>query len=103
MDEIIQKIIDIDQKACSIVNEAEDEKKNLDGIIAREINSIKKDIEARAKNKSEALKQLEDNEAEEKIHNIEEQKNQALKKIEALYKDNVDRWVDDVVNEIINS
>lgn len=102
MDELIQKIIDIENKAQAIVKEARDEQKNLDVVIEAEINEMKSDIEKRASDKCKMIKNIEDEDAQRRLSEIEAEKNAVIERLEGIYQSKCNEWVDDIVNEIIN-
>ena len=64
---------------------------------------MKEDFEKRANDKCESIKSFEDSEAKEKIEAIEAEKKASISKLEEIYKDKCDKWVDEIVDEIINA
>ena len=103
MDELIQRIIDIENKAQSVVKEARNDREHLEETIKKTISDMKEDFEKRANDKCESIKSFEDSEAKEKIEAIDAEKKASISKLEEIYKDKCDKWVDEIVDEIINA
>lgn len=103
MDELIQKIIDIENKAQSVVREARSDREHIDETIEKTIADMKEDFNKRASDKCESIKSIEDADADKKITAIEAAKKASVERLEEIYRNKCDEWVDDIVDEIINS
>lgn len=101
MEELIMKIIDIEERAQEIIKDAKDADRNLEADIAKETEKLHKDIEHKAQIKSESIKETEDTEAEEKIKAIRSNTEKNIAQLEKKYNDNKAVWVDKIVNNII--
>lgn len=100
MNDLIEKIIEIENKAQKVIKEAKNEKEHLDEIIKKTIEDMKSDVEKRAEDKCHSIKNIEDTEADSAIATIEKEKKRALEKLESIYKSKCDEWVEQIVSEI---
>ena len=101
MDEIIDKIIEIEERANEIVSDAEKAKEGFLDQIEKESEKLRLDIEQRAKKKNEMLRNYEDGEAEKKIAEINSKNKEAMAMLGAKYEENKDKWIEDIVNNVI--
>ncbi len=101
MDEIIDKIIEIEERANEIVSDAEKAKEGFLDQIEKESEKLRLDIEQRAKKKNEMLRNYEDGEAEKKIAEINSKNKEAMAMLDAKYEENKDKWIEDIVNNVI--
>jgi vacuolar-type H+-ATPase subunit H len=101
MEDLIMKIIDIESRAQEIIKDAKEANQNLEANVAKETLKLHKDIEHRAQIKSESIKQIEDNEAEDKIKLIRDDTEKNIAALEKRYNDKKNEWVDKIVNNII--
>lgn len=102
MNEIIKKIIEIDEKAVSVVSDAQNKKEHIEEIIEEKLNKINDEYKKRAQNKCEQIKNLEDSEATDKINKILENKEALAKKFDDIYDEKCDAWVNEIVDRILN-
>jgi vacuolar-type H+-ATPase subunit H len=101
MEDLIMKIIDIEGRAQEIIKDAKEANQNLEANVAKETVKLHEDIEHRAQIKSESIKQIEDNEAEDKIKLIRDDTEKNIAALEKRYNDKKNEWVDKIVNNII--
>ena len=103
MDDIIERIIDIEMKAQSVVKEAQERRLELDGIIDKEIENIKDDMEKQAAQKCDAVSKAEQKAAEKKISEIKDKSRSISEKLENTYAENREQWISSIVENVINS
>lgn len=101
MEDLIMKIIDIEEQAQEIVGEAKAADKNLESDLKSETEKLHSDIERKAAAKSEAIKQFEDNETEKKIQKIREKTKSDIDKLNKKRGENMDIWVKKIVSDIV--
>lgn len=101
MDEIIERIINIENDARELLKEAKEEKENLSKTIDLEIERLEKETNERATKKQKELKSFEDGKAEEKIAEINKMLKERLEKLSKIALLKKEEWIEDVVNSII--
>ena len=101
MDEIIDRIIAIEDEAQRLIKDAKEEKANLSQVIEGEVESMHKDMEERIKQKQETLKDYEDEEVEKKISAINKKLSENMEKIDKKAAEKKESWIEDLVNNVI--
>lgn len=102
MEEIINKLLDIDNKAKSIMFEYQEKKNNLDVYISEEIAKRKKEIDSQYKfridfHKNEYIRKL-----NEKKNIMNEIKDNGISELKESYNIEKTRLANDIVNMIIH-
>lgn len=103
MKDIIQNILDIENKANKIIDEGVAQKQELLDSMNEDIEKMRKDINLMVEVK---LHQLDETEKAEAANSIERINMSAIKRLESmdgLYRENRDNWVQTVFNIIIGS
>lgn len=103
MENIINQIIKIEDKAQKIMSEAEKLEKSLDSDINDKINNIRSDIETRVTNKYETIKKTEAMYADRKIEEIKKQYESASLRLDKSYEQNKDKWIEEIYNSVIGN
>ena len=103
MDELIKRIIEIENKAQSVIKEERDKQAKLDENIAKIIADMKADVLSKAEEKCREIQQLEDSDADSKIAEISKEKEESMARLDSIYKQKCSEWVDDITDGIINS
>lgn len=101
MDEIIERIIKIENEAQELLKEAKEEKEKLSKTIDLEIKRLEKETKERTETKKTELKNFEDDEAEEKITAINKKLEESLEKLSKTALLKKEKWVEDLVNSVI--
>ena len=101
MDDIIKKILEIEEKAKQIVEDANYQKKKMDEGIQKEIDKMKEQLQQRALRKIQQIREKELNEARKKVSEIEEQSRRQLESITVLAQNKKKEWETLVINRII--
>lgn len=101
MDELIEKILEIEAAANAVVRDAAEEEKNLDAVIGEQIEGLRKRTEEEARKKSEELKSLEDTELKNRLREIEEKFQKSMDKLESVCTENKEKWISETVAGIL--
>ena len=101
MDEIIERIIKIEEEAQELIKKAREEKEHLGETIYGEVKKMQEEISARAEKKQETLKNYEDDEADKKIEKINTKLEADLRKIEDKAKKSREGWIENLVNTVV--
>ena len=101
MEDMIAKIIEMDKKARELNEKAQKTKIDYEHQVVIKKETIKNDYLERAKKRIAINQQTAQKRADEKLAGIQA-KNQAVsEKLEKLYADNGDKWVDEIVSRVI--
>lgn len=101
MEDLIMKIIGIEEKAQEVIKDAKKADKELESRINDESRQMEKDIKKKMEAKNMMLQERESQEAEKKIEAINVNTNRHLAELEKKYNDNKDVWINEIVNNII--
>ena len=101
MEDLIMKIIDIEDRAQEVIRDAKKADRELDERIRDDSRKLQDDIARKVEAKNSTLKQMEEDDAEKKIAVINEAMEKHLSELEEKYEKNKDKWVDEIVNNII--
>lgn len=103
MEDLILKIIDIEDRAQEVIKDAKQANNTLDQDIADETRKLHRSIQNRAVAKSESIKETELKEADEKCEKLRTESQAQTAALMAKYKENKDAWVNKIVENIIGS
>ena len=101
MEDLIMKIIDIEDRAQEVIRDAKKADRELDKRIRDDSRKLQDDIARKVEAKNVTLKQIEEDDAEKKIAAISESMEKHLSELEEKYQKNKDKWVDEIVSNII--
>ncbi|NLY43781.1 MAG: hypothetical protein GX066_07405 [Clostridiaceae bacterium] len=101
MDDIIKKILEIEERAKQIVEDANCQKEKMDEEIKKEIDKMKEELQQRAKRKIQQIREKEMKEAHKKVSEIEEQSKRQLEAITVLASNKKKEWETMVINRIV--
>ncbi len=101
MEEIINKLIDIDKMSKSIVNEQNIRKENIDDLIEMEIEKQKTQIDANFELKLKLKNEEISRRLEENKQRLLEKEKSEIEKIEKQYNDLKEQKINKIINEII--
>ena len=90
MEDLIMKIIDIEDRAQEVIKDVKDESRKM-----------RDDITRRMEAKNVTLKQIEEEDADKKVEAIRVNMERHLSELEKKYNDNKDKWVNEIVQNII--
>ena len=100
MEEILKKIIEIDNKAKAISFEEKKRKENFEEALQKEFNTQKEILDAEYKNEITKQQEIYEGLFEEKRKEINKEISNRISDIETHYRTNENRLVEDIVNSI---
>ncbi len=101
MENVINRIINIEERAQEIIMEAQKMKSGLKSDIDKDVENIRNDINGRVSKKYETIKTTEKNYADKKIEEITQTYKKAEENLDEVRKNKKDEWVNSIYNEII--
>ena len=97
---MISKIIDMDKQARDMTNAARQSKLDHEKEIIRTKEKIKNDYLERANERIRINTQALQKKADEKLAVIEKKNEEIIGKMNEAYKNNKDKWVDEIVSRV---
>ena len=101
MKDMIKKLVDIDERAKSYKEETLRQKADLEKEIEKEANLAYEKHITDAKSSAEAESKLVEENAEAAYKKNRDKNKASLDKLESVYSDNRDKWVDEIVNRVL--
>lgn len=101
MENVINKILEIDKEACCRLESAKEKQKQILCDAKLEEARIKDDNIKKADDRVEKVDKYESEVSEEKIAVILDQKQQKLSKLQAIYDENHISWEQDILQRIV--
>ncbi len=101
MEDLILKIIDIEDRAQEVIRDAREADMELGNRLETETKKLEKDIVSRMEKKKVEVKRVEDEDADKKIKSINAGIEEQIKSLNEKFGENKDRWVDAIVGNII--
>lgn len=103
MEDLILKIIDIEENAQKIVKDVKKADKDLDKSLAEEIQGLQQSISDKAIKKTKSLREIELNDTEAKCNEIFENSERQIAALKQKYSECKDEWIEKIVDNIISS
>lgn len=101
MNELLKKIITIEEKAQQIIESARDEEKNIDNNLKSEICHLESNILDGQQHKVDQLKELEFNFVRKEVDKIEAETAEKLIEMDKQAKEKLDSWADQLVELVL--
>ena len=101
MEELINRILEIEEQAQEVVRASRRASSELEERINSDTMRLKNEIDKKKSEKNASLVQLEEEGAEEKISAINAETEKAMANLEETYRQNKDKWVNDIVKGVI--
>lgn len=101
MEDLIMKIIDIENKAQELIADAKKADKELSERIDNDTHKLQDDIERKMKAKNASLRKFEEEDAQKQIKEISESTDKNLSRLEEKYNANKEKWINEIVENII--
>lgn len=98
MENLVDKIIEIDKDADKKVQDAINKKREFMEEIEAKKKKIIEEINEHAKVKIKAFEESQIKENEEFAQNLEQKKNNSLKQVKETFDKNHDKWLDTIIN-----
>lgn len=102
MEEIINKLLGIDNKAKSVISEYESKMSNLDYYISEEISKRKKEIDSKYKFRIDFEKNEYNRKLKEKKSIMQEIKDKGIEELRTQYQKEKENLTKELVNSIIS-
>ena len=103
MEDMLAKIVEMDEKACELTEEANKEKVSSEADIAKAKEDVYNNYIEKARKRIAKNEITERNAADEELKKSQRQQKEALEKLEKTYSENCGKWVDSIVSAVINS
>lgn len=101
MEDMIQKIVEMDKKARDITAEAQKSKIDYEHEIIRTKEKIKNDFLERAQKRVEINSRVARQKADDEIKVIRSRYSDLTEKLDNNYSENGDKWVDEIVSRVV--
>ena len=103
MDNVIRRIIAIEDQAQEIISSIKEKEEQLNGDVEREALAISKNIEEQSDKKIEQIKVTENEYLNAQIEVVRHNTSVQLEKINSIYDKNKQQWIDTVFENVINA
>ena len=101
MDDIISKVLNIEDQAEKVIEDTKQEKERLTGIYSEKIEQMRRDIESRSDKRIKELDELEEKDGQKTLDVIEKHSQESIKKMQNLYQQKKDQWINEIYQNII--
>ncbi|HZK72155.1 MAG TPA: hypothetical protein VFD03_11680 [Clostridia bacterium] len=101
MDNVIRRIIAIEDQAQEIISSIKEKEEQLNGEVERAILAISKNIEEEADKKIDQIKVTEKEYLDSQIEVVRHNTSVQLEKINSIYNKNKQQWIDTVFENVI--
>ena len=102
MQDIIRRILEMDQKAQAITDEARREKLDSEREVAAEAQRFRDEQLARARKRIQINREMEQTIAQQTWQRREERYRRQEARLDALYAENRERWVSELVGRVLD-
>jgi len=101
MNDVINKIIEIEKKAQDVIDATQDTLKEMDCETNSQIDEIKTNIFKRAENKVQQIRDLESDEIQRTIEFDREKFEDKKKKLNQIFQSNFEIWQQETIDKIV--
>lgn len=101
MENVINRIIKIEERANEILSDTQRQKADLQNNIDKDIEVIRADIAEKVSQKYENIKAFEKEYADKKTEEISLAYKKAEDKLDALYESKKEEWINSIYNDIV--
>lgn len=102
MQDMIKKIVEMDEKARNLTEEVQKSKLDYESNIALAKENIVKDYLKRARERVNINQEYERKAAEEALENTKESHKKISQKLDEQYEQNCDKWVEEIFNRVVS-
>lgn len=102
MEDLIMKIIDIEERAQEVISDAKKADSELEEKIGDETKKLHNDIVHKMEIKNAALRQMEAEDAQKRIEKIKAETKKQIAVLEEKFIKNKNEWADKIVENIIS-
>lgn len=100
--DIMQAILDIEQKAQGIVDSAEELKESRKTVLENEIKEMENKAAAELRSRRERMEREAAEKRREAMENLEKSYAEKLETLDKKCAANKEKWIDDIVNAVIS-
>ena len=101
MEDVIRRIISIEEKAQEMMLDARKAESGLDKRVEAEDKRLDREIRSKADERCRLIKESEHDGISDKIDSINAETTAQIARLEEKYRENKEKWVDDIVLHII--
>ena len=103
MEDMLAKIVEMDEKARELTEEANQEKVSSEADIAKAKEDVYNNYIEKARKRIAKNEITERKAADEKLKKSQQEQKEALKRLEKTFSENCDKWVDSIVSAVIEA
>ncbi|MCQ4022881.1 MULTISPECIES: hypothetical protein [unclassified Ruminococcus] len=103
MEDMLAKIVEMDEKARELTEEANREKVNSEADIAKAKEDVYNNYIEKARKRIAKNEITERKAADEELEKFKLKQKESLERLEKTFSENCDKWVDGIVTAVINS
>lgn len=103
MEDMLAKIVEMDEKARELTEEAQQEKLSSEQEIAKAREAVYNNYIEKARKRIAQNEITERKVADEELKKFQQKQKQAMEKLEKVYSENCEDWVNSIVEGVINS
>ena len=98
---MVNQIVAAEHNAKALAQEGRQRQQQLQAGLEREIADLRENYMQRARHRIELVEETERAGAEEDMAELDEKQRRAMKRVEAVYEKNRDKWVDTLFSMIV--
>lgn len=102
MNELLKKIISIEEKAQQIIESAHDEKRDIEKQMEEESEHLEKDIVHKQEKKIKELQNLEFSAAEEEANKVHAHTKTQIEEMDKIANAHMEQWVEDLFKAVVS-
>lgn len=103
MEDMLSKIVEMDEKARALTEEADREKAMSEQDIAKAKEAVYNQYIEKARKRIAQNEITERRAADDRLNTAMQKLRESRERLEKNYSDNCDKWVDEIVSQVINS
>lgn len=100
MDDIIDKVLKIEDMAQTVIAEAREKQSRMDSSIDEEVEKLKTELKKQLEEKRARIKAQEDERAENKLSQIRAAHEKAAAALEEKFSAHKNEWIDDIFSSV---
>ncbi len=101
MENILNKIIELDRQAKQKVFQAKEKEENIESYISKKIEEEKQTIDSKYLNKKKIIQEKYDEKLEKRKKEIDEENKKTIDKLHQMYENSKQQILGELLNEII--
>lgn len=101
MDEIVSKILELEQRAENLASETNEDEKKFENELKKKINELKKTIDSDTQEKIALAVSENEKSAGEKINKIQKAGEEKKIALDNIFAENKEKWINNIFDSII--